>query len=247
MELSVVIPCYNEEENILNTILSIEEYMIKRGHNFEIIVVNDGSEDRTKKIVESTIEEIKRNNIKLISYKKNRGKGFAVKRGMISASGSVMLFIDGDGDIGISNLDKMLPYLGSHDICLGSKSKSEQKIELNNSCLYRRALSRGGNFLVRRVTGLAFRDTQCGLKIFRRSAAKILFPSLITNGWGFDIELLIRAQDMGYRILEIPVEWRYSKNSKVSWSGYLRTFLELLAVKRLIVNKNKNGSNSKNK
>jgi len=231
---SIIIPAFNEERVIADTPRSIINYMKRKNYSYEIIVVDDGSTDTTKNIVETIKKQ--NENIRLISHGKNKGKALSVKTGMLSASGDIRLFTDADNATDISNLDSFIPYFNSFDVCIGSRGLKNSKIVIHQP-FYKEYLGKMGHFLIRYFMSLDFNDTQCGFKCFKKETAEKIFPLLKTNGWGFDIEVLLRAKKMGYKIIELPVTWACGQNSKVRPIDYLRTLLELLKIKRILKEK----------
>jgi len=229
--ISIILPSYNESKKIRNTILDVSNFFNNKKINHQIILVDDGSTDNTLDIIKKNYP-----NIKIISHKKNLGKGAAVKTGVMATDGKYVLFMDADNDINISNFETFLPFLGSFDICIGSKRLCDKSAP-SRKFLIRRFLSKIANSFIKILMGLNIKDTQCGFKCFDGLIAKKLFSQLKTVGWGFDIEILCLAQQSGYRIKELPVHWRYNKNTKVSFLGYIKTFIEILSIKAGFLNK----------
>ncbi|MEA3449810.1 MAG: dolichyl-phosphate beta-glucosyltransferase [Patescibacteria group bacterium] len=231
MHLSVIIPAYNEEKNLKNTILKCLEYLNKQKYLFEIIIVNDGSTDSTLQIAQKLSS--KYNVIKIIDLKINQGKGAAVKTGILASLGGYSLFMDADYATSIDNLDKAWVELKNCNVVIASRNPKdviETKIEISQS-VWKQSLGKIGNFLTRALTGLSFYDTQCGFKIFTSTVAKKIFTELKTVGWAFDIEALLLAQKYNYKIKAIPVIWKNAPDSRVGFKGYLTTLKELISIK----------------
>lgn len=231
LELSIVIPAFNEEKRLPKTLESIRAYLKSQPLRAEVLVVDDGSTDATAKVVElsrSCFPELK-----LISNDRNHGKGFSVRKGMLAARGEIALFTDADLSAPIEEADKLLAALGEggYDGAIGSRALNRRMIEVHQSAFRERA----GilfNRIVRRLTGLPFEDTQCGFKAFRRERSLVIFEKQRTEGFGFDPEILFLARLEGLRIAEVPVRWAHDQATKVNmFSDSLRMILDLLAMR----------------
>jgi dolichyl-phosphate beta-glucosyltransferase len=211
--VSVVIPAYNEGERIGITLGKLVKYLEKNFPHFEIIVVDDGSND-------DTTEKVKRvaatnRQIALISYFPNRGKGFAVRRGMLRAANDAVLFTDADLSTPVEEIAVALAELArGFSVVIASRRHPESVIALRQSWV-RELIGRTFNALVRLMIGLPYKDTQCGFKCFTRSAAKEIFSRTRINTFSFDVEALLIAGAMGHAIKEIPVRWTNGIGSKV--------------------------------
>jgi len=237
--LSVIIPAYNEENRISNTLLSIDKYLSKQNYSYEIIVVSDGSKDKTAAIVNKFSELIK--NLKLIDNKDNHGKGWVVKQGMLESEGEIRLFMDADNATTIDHFEKMIPlFEQGYEIVIGSRDKKDAqgaKQAVAQSFL-KRQLGNFGNILIQLLAVSGIWDTQCGFKAFTDKAAEDIFKRCLIDRWGFDIESLAIARKFDYKIGIIPVNWVNDPNSKVSLGGYFNTFRELIKIKwNLIIHK----------
>ncbi|MBI4448765.1 glycosyltransferase family 2 protein [Candidatus Woesearchaeota archaeon] len=209
MDVSVVIPAYNEESRLGASLDAVVSYLQKRSFDFEILVVDDGSTDCTASIVLRQSDP----RIFLLSYGKNRGKGFAVRTGVLAAKKSLILFSDADLSTPIEEFDGFLR--SKADIVIGSRNLESSRITKKQP-LIRQRLGRAFPRVVDAILPLGIKDTQCGFKLFKAKAAKRIFRSVRTAGFGFDVEALYLAKKMGYVIDEQPVEWRNAGGSKVS-------------------------------
>lgn len=227
MLLSIVIPAYNEESRIADTLRQLENYFRRQSYSSEIIVVDDGSSDQTAAIVREQFP-----NVQLISYQPNRGKGYAVREGMQKASGDIRVFYDADASTPIAEVEKLWPeFEAGANIVIGSRSLPGSDVQVHQAW-HRQRMGVVFNRLVQVITRLPFRDTQCGFKAFTASAAGIVFPRQTIDRYSFDVELLYIAKLHGLCIKEIPVRWINSPHSRVrlvrdSW----RTFVEILVIR----------------
>ena len=236
MYLSVIVPAYNEEKRITNTLLEIGQYLSQQNFDYEIIVVNDGSEDKTTEVVENLKYKIK--NLNIISNEKNCGKGYVVRQGLIEAKGDYRLFIDADNSTSIKEFNKFLPFLTNFDIIIGSRSVKESEIVIAQP-FYRKFLGNIFRLISQTFIGLwGISDSQCGFKLLTSKTVKDVLPRCKINGWSFDAEMLIIAQKLGYKIKEIPVVWKDDKKSKVKIKGMFVAISDLVKIKyNLITNK----------
>lgn len=231
LELSIIVPAFNEEQRLPKTLQSIQGYVKSRSLRAEVLVVDDGSTDGTAKAVEASQERFP--ELQLISNGRNRGKGFSVRQGMLKARGGIALFTDADLSAPIEEADKLLAALreGAYDGAIGSRALDRRLIERHQSAFRERAgiLFNG---MARWLTGLPFQDTQCGFKAFRRERARFLFEQQRTEGFGFDPEILFLAQLAGLRIAEVPVRWAHNPATKVSMlRDSIRMCWDLLTIR----------------
>ncbi|MBU0616729.1 MAG: glycosyltransferase family 2 protein [Planctomycetes bacterium] len=230
-ELSVVIPAYNEARRIRRTLTAVRAYAMGAAVNTEIIVVDDGSRDETAEIVRSF--ESQPLTTRLLVNPANRGKGYSVRQGMLSARGDVMLMCDADLSAPIEEFERLRPWLeqGYH-VVIGSRDLPDSRLAPPQPLL-RRWLAWGFRGIRRRLLLPALRDTQCGFKCFRRSVAREVFSHQQTDGWLFDCEVLGLADRLGYRVKEVGIVWRNDPDSRVntSWE-VLRALPTLLAIRR---------------
>lgn len=212
-ELSVVIPAYNEEVRCRSTLPQLWRALNRRFVTFEVIVVDDGSNDGTAQIVSRFSND--HPNVRLISYPDNRGKGHAVRLGVLAAKGRYILFSDADLSTPVREVRKLMKALeDGYDIAIGSRSRRAARI-LERQPLYRICMGKVFNKFVQLLTVRGFSDTQCGFKCFQGEAAREIFPYCRIDGFCFDVEVLYLARQKGLRIKEVGVIWRNSPLSKV--------------------------------
>lgn len=210
--LSVILPAYNEEVRILPSLKKRHEYLEKQNYDYELIVVNDGSTDRTREIVEQAIKDWP--HFKLIDNQKNKGKGGVVKQGMLAARGEWRLFMDVDESVPIDEIERLWPYAKNYEVIIGSRYTKGGKIT-EKQPLIRRIISRGGNLLTQIFVAWGIKDTQCGFKLFSAAAAKEIFPLQTMERWSFDMELIAIAKKHNYKIKEVPVVWEEQEGSRL--------------------------------
>ncbi|MCS7300756.1 MAG: glycosyltransferase family 2 protein [Fimbriimonadales bacterium] len=211
--LSVVIPAYNEATRIERTLQRIVEYLETRGDAYEILVVSDGSTDETEALVQRFAQAHPK--VQLLAYQPNRGKGYAVRYGILRARGERILFSDADLATPIEELEKLEPYLEQgYQVAIGSRPLRESQLVVRQP-LYREMAGRAFNKVVQLLAVRGIHDTQCGFKLFTRDAAQAIFSRCRLNGFSFDFEALFYAQRLGYRIAEVPIRWMHQEGSKV--------------------------------
>jgi glycosyltransferase involved in cell wall biosynthesis len=213
-EISIVIPAYNESTRLGRTLDRVLNFIRQQGWDAEVIVVDDGSRDRTADLV----REYAQNNpiVRLIQNPGNHGKGYSVRSGMLSAQGAIVLFTDADLSAPIEEAPKLLAALAAGaDIAIGSRWVRSE-LQTQRQSLARQVLGRTFNLLLRMLLRLEFKDTQCGFKAFRRSAAKTIFPLQRIEGWGFDPEILFLAGRMGFEAAEVPVVWAHDEGTRIN-------------------------------
>ena len=224
-----MIPAYNEGRRLGATLEKVLAYVDRQKWPAEIIVVNDGSRDNTAEIA----REFAQNPIlRLVENPGNRGKGYAVRNGMLNATGEVLLFSDADLSSPIEEAPKLFAAIGAGaDVAIGSRwLKAELQTERQPG--YRQLFGRIFNLLLRAILGLKFKDTQCGFKAFTRRAALEIFPRQKIERWGFDPEILFIAQKHGFKIAEVPVEWAHDPGTRISpLRDGTRMFFEMLKIR----------------
>jgi dolichyl-phosphate beta-glucosyltransferase len=206
VKLSIVIPAYNEARRLPATLASITEYLELAGLTAEVIVVDDGSTDDTDDAAKSVPGQAM--PPKIIGFEGNRGKGAAVKEGMLAATGDYVLFMDADNSTHITEVEKLLK-IATQDkvpVVIGSRYQDPDSIKIKQPW-YRVWISRLGNRLIRHTVLPGVLDTQCGFKLFSRKAAAEIAPKLTMSGFSFDMELLVIANQLGLKIREVPVNW----------------------------------------
>lgn len=223
MQLSVIIPIYNEEKTIKSSLLTLYNYLISSFKTFEIIAVNDGSTDNTLKILKTI------NFIRLISYEKNKGKGYAVKRGILLAKGEFLFFTDADLSFPPENILRGIFLLNSDksEYVVGTRKNKKETYPL-----VRRILSKGFSNAVHFLLKLDINDTQCGFKGFRRTIAKNIFPRVQDTGFCFDIELLFLLKTENLKSSTLPVTFSHKDTSHIRiFRDSLNMFFSLLKIK----------------
>jgi dolichyl-phosphate beta-glucosyltransferase len=224
--ISIIIPAYNEESRLPATLQTVRDYLASTGWDFsEIVVVNDGSGDRTAAVAKDA-------GARVLDNWGNRGKGYSVKQGVMEAMGDWILVTDADLSSPIGELDKLWSGAGRRQaqVVVGSRALDRSLVGVHQPFL-REMMGRLFNRVMRLITGLPFHDTQCGFKLFEARAAREIFKRQLLDGFGFDVEVLFIAQELGYAVLELPVRWDNVAGTKVSmWRG-AAAFLDPLAVR----------------
>jgi dolichyl-phosphate beta-glucosyltransferase len=212
--LSIVVPCYNEEKRLPRTIEQIERYLAGKGSVYELILVDDGSTDATRQIMDAAAKHNQR--VRIQALRQNRGKGRALAEGVAAARGSEILVTDADLSTPIEELDKLQAEVRKGaGVAIASRALRASRVEISQP-IYRVLMGKVFNLLVQVVLLPGIWDTQCGFKLFRADVAHDAFAQLTTDGFGYDPEVLYRAKQKGVRIAEVPVIWRNSAPTKVS-------------------------------
>ncbi len=229
MYLSVIIPAYNESERISHTLRAVELYLKDMQYDYEIIVVNDGSADNTAEVVESLMKEIPR--LRLINNKTNHGKGWVVRKGMLSAKGLYRLFMDADNSTSIENLEALFPYAKEgYDVVASSRRIAGADVEVKQNFL-RNFLGGAFRLLVRTIVPVGVIDTQNGFKLFTARAAEEIFRRQRTFTWAFDVEVLAIAKLLDFKIKEAPIHWVNDGRSRVTFKGMVRMLMEVFQIR----------------
>jgi dolichyl-phosphate beta-glucosyltransferase len=218
--ISIIIPAYNEERRLPGALQSIREYLRTTAWEFsEIVVVNDGSADRTADIARAA-------GARIIQNPGNRGKGYSVKHGVLEAQGDWSLVTDADLSAPIADLERLWTAAEREQaqVAIGSRALDRSLVGIHQP-FFREAAGRCFNILMRVITGLPFRDTQCGFKLFESHAAREIFRRQRLDGFGFDVEVLFIARQLGYRSVEVPVHWNDVPGTTVSLARGAAAFL----------------------
>jgi len=228
--LSVVIPAYNEEPRILNSLHRIAAYLEGTDRPHEILVVDDGSTDGTARVVRDFAADCAA--CRLLRNAVNRGKGAAVRRGALAAAGDFILMSDADLSTPIEEVEKLLRLMAEKegDVAVGSRSLFLSDVRVRQPLL-RQSMGRLFNVFVRTLVLRGIQDTQCGFKCFTRRAARVIFARQRIDGFCFDVETLLIARRSGLRVLEVPVVWIDSPDSRVHIvAAPARMFVDLLRI-----------------
>ena len=229
--LSLVIPCRNESARLPATLRAVSAWLDACGREVEVVIVVESDTDDTAELARARAASDRR--FRVICNPVARGKGYAVKTGMLAATGEIVFFMDADLSVPMRFIDAFLPYFEQADVVLGSRRHRETVIPINQPLL-RVLYGRGFNLALRLCGATSLKDTQCGFKGFRREAAQAIFSRLTLDGFGFDVEALALAEALDLRIVERPVEWSDTPGTKVrALRDGTRAFVEaVLAVKR---------------
>ncbi len=221
--ISIVIPCYNEGKKLIKNTAEIKKYMEQLNTEYEIICVNDGSSDDTGKILKQL------SSIKAVGYEKNMGKGFAVKTGIKNACGEKIIFMDADLSTDLCAIKAALEK--NADIVIGSRTMNTS--DVNGKSFMRNLSSFISNLIIRVLTGLKFRDTQCGFKLLSKNAAELIISKQKVNRWAFDVEYLYIAKLYNIKTEEIPVIWNNDDDSRVNLiKDSIPFFKEILNIRK---------------
>lgn len=227
---SIVIPAFNEERRLAGTLDQVIAFVRQQRWAAEILVVNDGSTDGTADLARKYARA--NSSLKVVENPGNRGKGFAVRNGMLHACGDILLFTDADLSAPITEATKLISALeAGADIAIGSRWL-DPSLQTQRQSVLRQVLGRVYNVLMRGILGMDFRDTQCGFKAFKREAARKVFPVQQIEGWGFDPEVLYLARRAGLKIAEVPVRWGHDIGTRIHpfRDGY-QMLLDMLSIR----------------
>jgi dolichyl-phosphate beta-glucosyltransferase len=229
-EYTVVVPAYNEEGRLEPMIREAAEYFRARGASAEIIVVDDGSRDGTSALVQRLMTTY--GELRLIRLARNRGKGHAVRSGVVNAEGHYVLFADADGSTPMAELERLDAAIqAGAAIAIGSREVAGEGVRVR-ARWHRRIIGRSFHALVATLTVRGILDTQCGFKLLRADVAQELFSRMLMEGFSFDVELLMMAQRRGHRIVEVPVNWTHRPGSRVNLvADSLRMMRDLFVIR----------------
>jgi glycosyltransferase involved in cell wall biosynthesis len=232
--LSVIIPSYKEGKRIGTNLLEIDKYLNAQNYPYEILVVVDGSPDDTAQIAQSFSNQVE--NLRVISNPENHGKGYVVRQGLLEAKGELRLFLDADGSTSITHLDTFLPeFEKGFDMVIGSRAVPGSFIQVHQPFI-REIMGKSGNLLIRLVLGLwSYPDTQCGFKMLSAKAAQAVASRMVVDRFGFDFELVVLAEKLGFKIKQLPVRWLNEEGSTVGGllgkNGFLQVLLDLFKTR----------------
>jgi dolichyl-phosphate beta-glucosyltransferase len=231
--LSIVIPAYNEEKRIAGTLDKIHGFLKTKNYSYEVIVVDDGSADRTVGVSEES-SLAKERSLRVVKNSGNKGKGFSVKSGILKSTGEFVLLSDADLSTPIGEIDKLFCAIKEgNDIVIGSRALKGSMVSVHQPW-YREIMGKTFNFFVKMLLMRGFNDTQCGFKLLRGDVARSIAPTMKIDGFCFDVEMLYLARIKGYNIREIGVVWKNSPESKVRLIfSPLSMFLDLFSIKRI--------------
>lgn len=230
--LSVVVPVYNEAQRLPKTLRRLHEYLSNVPFSYEILIVLDGPTDGTREVLGRLAGEI--SNLRVIDHADNSGKGAAVKEGMLLASGWVRLFTDADNSTDIAHVSQMLPLFDQgYDVVIASRNSKDvggvkQAVA---QPFHRWLLGRIGNLIAQLLVIRGIWDTHCGFKAFRAHAAERIFSQTEIDGWGFDIEVLVLARALDYKIGIIPAHWINDDRSNMRLVSYLRALMDIVKLR----------------
>ncbi len=226
-ELSIVIPAYNEARRLAETLARLNRWLGSTTLRTEVVIVDDGSTDGTAAVA----REAGGGGICLLRHEPNRGKGYAVRRGMLAAGGERRLMTDADLSTPIEELPRLMRELDhGAEVAIGSRAVAGARIEVHQPA-YREVMGRAFNHLVQLLLLPGLKDTQCGFKLFTARAAEEAFGACRLDGFSFDVEALFVARSRGRRIVEVPVVWRNDEASRVSLGGGGAAFVDLFRIR----------------
>jgi len=231
MHLSIIIPAYNEEKRLSKTLEALDRYLSNQSYDYEILVVDNGSTDKTAPIVRNLANQVK--GLKLIEGSPTRGKGFAVKKGILASQGDFRIFIDADNSTSIDQIEKMWPeFKNGYGLVIGSRDVKGAVLDPPQPWLRNIILGKGFKLYRKLIIGLwEIQDTQCGFKCFTKKAAEEIFPKCQIDHFAFDPEVLVVGKSLGYKIKEIPVYWKNDPESKVNFKSIISMALDLIKIK----------------
>jgi len=232
VKLSVVIPAYNEEFRLPKTLSQSLRYLEAQPYRSEVIVVNDGSSDKTESVVRG--QSLNSVPLRLLNHPDgvNHGKGASVRRGMMEARGAYRLFMDADNSTTLNQVDRFWPMFSQgYDVVIGSRALKDSIIGIRQNKL-KEIAGKFGNWVIQKFAVPGVFDTQAGFKMLTAEKAEIIFPRLTIDRWGYDVEMLVVARTHGCRIAEIPITWINATGSKVTMGTYFQVLGEIWKIRR---------------
>ncbi len=227
--LTIVIPAFNESKRIPPTLLDIDRRLAGKEWDYEILVVDNGSQDQTVEIVRKMSQSVK--NLKVVESPIQHSKGAAVRFGMLTGQGQYRLFMDADNATSIDHFERMIPFFNDgYGVVICSRAHKESKLDPAQPW-FRQLPGKIGNLIIQILVLPGIWDTQCGFKAFSGEAAERIFRLSRIDGWGFDVEVLALAKKFNYRIKEVPVHWVNNLDSTVKASAYITTLLDTLKIR----------------
>lgn len=235
MKLSIIIPAFNEEDRIVRTLENTLLYLSRRSYRSEILVVSDGSTDNTKMVVES-FDPKERVSLRVLEYHPNRGKGYAVRFGMLRGRGDMIMFMDADYSVPFEEVEKGIHLLDvGFDVAIASRVASESAIRKHQN-FFRELSGKIYTLIQNCYLGICYKDTQCGFKIYKKHAAHSLFSKQKIESVIFDSEILWLAKQAGFKVAEFPVKWSHVEDSRIQYDSIKKSlfvFQELFKIKIL--------------
>ena len=230
LELSIVVPAYNEQLRITSFLKNLLNFSKKNLDSYEIIIVDDGSNDNTYQIVKDLIKDYE--NTKIITYSENKGKGYAVFQGILNAIGEFVLFIDADGSTPPEEIKNMIKIYRKYDydVIIGTRIDERSSIE-NPQPISRKVLSLIFNLYSNILFRLRINDLLCGFKGFKKEIAMRIFQDLKSFRWEFDVEILYKVRKLEYSLYQIPIKWKHEEGSKIKKTDPFFIFLNLFKLR----------------
>ena len=225
--LSIIIPVFNEERRLKNIKL-VGKYLKAQKFTSELVVVNDGSTDKTEELLKKYVKEFP---LRIISYKPNQGKGYAIKTGMLKAYGKYHLFTDIDLSTPIETVNIFMKQVSKYPVIIGTRKHSKSKVIIHQP-KWREFMGKVYTYLSNLILGVNVTDLTCGFKCFSDNASKKIFSKITTNKWGFDAEAIALTRKLKFKLLEIPVQWSNERDSRVKLpQDAISSFTELIKIR----------------
>jgi len=227
--LSIIIPAYNEANRLPKTLESLFAFLCRQAYSYEVVIVENGSQDNTYETAMAFSEKLPQLRV---LRERQKGKGWAVRTGMLAAGGEYRFMCDVDFSMPVEEINRFLPpLLSAYDVAIASREAPGAK--RFNEPAFRHIVGRFYNWLIRLTALPGLHDTQCGFKCFRGDLVQELFSCQTISGWSFDVEILFIARQRGYRIVEVPIPWYFNSESKINvWRDSLRMAVDLITIRR---------------